>query len=473
MSKQDWGGERAKADSTQRPGPQLVLSVVGPMLIVLFIVGLVWLHDVQNLFSNQQRVGEYRPTAEAGEVAPTAQPTIPVPTMPALPATTSRDSWVGVMHDASNRNASPDDLHPPLHEAWRDPKLFSFGVEQNELITEAAGRLLVSTLEDTRLYDAKTGKFLMTVPLAHLIAYDDRNLTSLSRDGNFVYYITNELQDGRSDKHRDIVAYNLHEGKIAWHYQTGYNTVFVQHPIANELIVSYEMASGTGPVVALNALTGEVIWRSRTLSSMATKPKIAADRANVYLYLDDGKLVALNGNNGIVRWMKLAAGHKLIIDGQHIYLTQGHGVQVFRADDGSDEPDFSFKDSITYDRYTETVISGGNLLVATTTNTEASRGRLISIRQKQVLWTTYMQELPRQIVASDKTLYLIAESYEDGCCISHKYLIAYEQQTGKELWRSADLIQPDYDERASRPIIADGMLYLIHGNAIHAYGGAQ
>ncbi len=401
-----------------------------------------------------------------------------------LTSVDNNQSWVGVMHDAGNANASAATLRPPLREAW--------SVATNEALNDASAvvsvvgdRLLVSTAERMILYNASDGKELKSIRLKWSMADDGRKLSTLSLDGNFIYYVSDHTDYKTVADNVDnqgctfcrpyypapsyyITALNTSTGKIVWEHQLGGSFVFVQDPNRPYLIVSdnYEVISLSGHVRAINRLTGELVWQTGEWNPLNMRAKLAVSGDSVFVYFADGELSSLDASQGQLRWkLEVENAHRLLADKDHVYLTFNHGVKAYNRNGGYD-PTFSYVDKVQTDKYVESAIVDGTFYVAATTDLENIASRLVSVKYGRTNWDSSFMVVPSTMVASEEYIYMVAYSY------NHSYLLAFKRSNGEPVWQSAELSSHGGIIR-SRPIIANNMLYVIYDGFLHAYAGVQ
>ena len=116
----------------------------------------------------------------------------------------------------------------------------------------------------------------------------------------------NGLHNQRHSLLKDINAENVHKMKLAWKYRTGKVGTFQTSPLVVDDVMYF--STPFNDVVALDAYNGSELWRyqheltrTKTCCGPANRG-VAIAGNNVYQATIDGRLIALNKENGKVVW---------------------------------------------------------------------------------------------------------------------------------------------------------------------------
>lgn len=194
-----------------------------------------------------------------------------------------------------------------------------------------------------------------------------------------------------------------------------------------------------GDVVALNAETGELVWRSQVPGEVLVSP--AVGDGFVVVKLGTGSLIALNPDNGEERWIFeneqppltiRGVGEPVIDSGGVVYGTANGRIGVLVVDRGFqawEETVATPKGSTDLSRLVD--VDAKPIVVAGTIYTIAYNGELfaLDLRSGQQLWKRDYASF-RNMAVSGTVLYLVD---------SVGRIYAIDRRNGTELWSQTGL----------------------------------
>jgi outer membrane protein assembly factor BamB len=180
--------------------------------------------------------------------------------------------------------------------------------------------------------DRKSGQ------LAREWRYQHRT-TALTFQNDALYTARHWVPEGAEGQAKGgLVKLDAASGDSVWAYQTGRGGFFTMRPLVQDGRVYAGTNQGANTVfVALNAETGEVIWRNEDVRVYWA---IWTDTTNgPRIFVNDGRnLIALDPTDGKILWRtNLQAGHGeaglAYLDG-YLYHPHGRGLRVLNAETG-------------------------------------------------------------------------------------------------------------------------------------------
>ena len=192
-------------------------------------------------------------------------------------------------------------------------------------------------------FNAITGEKLWNFAGPAGTRFDDN---SLVLEGANLYAMSDAYSEQDASWHSSIFAFNANTGAMLWSYSTpsqfGSLTACNQKIYVSSNFVDTrnnldaEKSGGyvyEGGILALNALTGNLIWNYPTQSSFET-PIIMNE--TVYAVSDDGILYAFNADDGGMNWSYTAGTGLGSIKsvGANLYVGSSFGVFCFNAYNG-------------------------------------------------------------------------------------------------------------------------------------------
>ena len=271
----------------------------------------------------------------------------------------------------------------------------------------------------------------------------------------------------------EIGCFNRKDGSKLWSVNMfsklhGKNTVFgySEGLLVKDQMVYCAPGGADTNVVALNRLTGEMIWKCKgvgQISAFCSPRLIQRGKHNILLTFSEMSMLGIDADNG-----KLLFSHKQdtlgnvhsnapIFDNGYLYYVAGDGnraVKLKLSDDG---------ESITevwrckpFDNIMGGVVKVGNRLIAT----GHRKLELMSLNLETGQVTQQLKTGRGSTIFADDMIYL----YDEKGIV---HLVDPANDNLKEV--STFKVTKGTKEHFAHPVIANGTLYIRHGNSLMAY----
>ncbi len=288
----------------------------------------------------------------------------------------------------------------------------------------------------------------------------------------------------------DVACINTADGKIIWKVRASklFNGTYGRWGIAESLLIDGDKIFFTpgGPVtkmIALNKRTGEVIWKSESINdNPAYVSPILIEKAGrkIIVNVTAGYIIALDPENGNIIWKvnhtdintglksKNNSGGKsikcvtpLYHDG-NIYITGGYnhgGIMLKLADDGK-SANVAWTDSVLDVHHGGVVLLNGYIYGSSWLNNSDGNWCCINWNTGKKMYEEHWN-CKGSIIAAQGKLYIYDEK---------KGNVGLVNPTPEKF----DLVSSFKINEGSgpywaHPVIANGILYIRHGNALMAY----
>lgn len=336
-----------------------------------------------------------------------------------------------------------------------DNKLFTMGLEDD---TEFAQCL-----------NATTGKLLWQTQLGDRYnnGWGDGPRSTPTVDGGHVYFMAAK---------GDLVCLTT-KGKKVWSVSLvsdfggqvpswGYS----ESPLVDGDLVICTPGGEQGAILALNKKTGEQVWRSTQVTSVAHYSSLAVretDNGKEYVQLLLDKVVAVSPKDGTVVWESdwpgtVAVIPSPVIADDKVYVTSGYGVGSKLLDLSSGEPQQVYYNKVMVNHH------GGVVLNDDCVFGYSDRKGFVcqDFKTGEMLWND--KAIKKGAVAfADGRLYFIEEQSGD--------VILMEANREEWVQKGRFKLSPQTKRRKPRgriwvhPVISNGKLYLRDQQFIHCY----
>ena len=231
--------------------------------------------------------------------------------------------------------------------------------------------------------------------------------------------------------------------KLAWSVDVGGKILLTPVVAGNKVLV----VPAGGPLMALDAATGEVQWKYAPTEGVWNRG-LKADGTQVFVCLKGGKMAALNVSDGTEQWkidLGINCPRPQHVSGDAVYVSTAFvgaglpgkpltGAKFFSIDRATGKINWTFtSDNFllqTASSYGDTVYVSGGYIDPDFVGDEGGADRFQALDRKtgQVKWThESIDGLPKTIYATQNELVYIA--YQD-------YAYGLDASTGKQLWKS-------------------------------------
>ena len=319
--------------------------------------------------------------------------------------------------------------------------------------------------------DANTGKILWLARMADNVLEDGRGdgpRGTPTVDGDHVYAMSGEGV---------LVCAKLQDGEVVWSVKMqDFGGSVPNWGYAESVLVDGDRLICTpggrdGAIVALNKLTGKIIWQTKKFTDRADYSSVIVAKHNgtrQYIQLTQRTLVGVAAEDGRVVWESNWPGRTAVIptpifrDGK-VYVSSGYGVgcKLVKLSDKSAEPVYENKEMKNQ--------HGGVILVGDHLYGYSDRvGWLCqNFETGEKVWADRQSLGKGAIACADGMLYCVSENEGD------VVLIEATPAGWKE--RGRFTLNPQTELRSSRgkiwthPTIADGKLYLRDQDLVYCY----
>ena len=319
--------------------------------------------------------------------------------------------------------------------------------------------------------DANSGEVIWKTPVAERFEnnWGDGPRSTPSVDGDFVYLLT---------ARGTLACLNRESGNIVWKRTMDEfggeipNWGYAESVLVDGNRVVCTPGGGEGTLVALNKLTGELIWQTKDFTEPAHYSsiiKINHAYQSQYVQLTPEALVGVDPDTGDVLWQSEWRGRTAVIptpiyhDGM-VYVSSGYGAgcKQIRLSD-TNEVEEVFSNNVMNNHH------GGVIFYAGDFYGHSDRAG----------WTCQDGETGERVWNNRKDLGKGAIAYADGCfyCLDESsgdvVLIKASSDEWQELGRFT--LDPQTEQRKPQgriwvhPVIANGKLYLRDQELIYCY----
>lgn len=221
-------------------------------------------------------------------------------------------------------------------------------------------------------------------------------------------------------------------------------------------------------VLALNPADGSVRWQARVAQGNTTLAALAVDSNIVYAGTQAGEVVALDADNGKMRWCAAAAGPNPILEAAQgaLYVggNQSTTVIAFNADDGKQ----LWKTSVAGD-VSSLMAGGGQLYVSAAAANGPAYFQALKPDTGAALWQKQISNAAfSQADMANGWVYVTEQPYGN----YSGYLDAFDASGGTQRWQ----FQEPQGIGLSQPVLDSGEVYAIDSWGVYAFdagGGAQ
>lgn len=231
--------------------------------------------------------------------------------------------------------------------------------------------------------------------------------------------------------------------KLAWSADIGDGKTLLTPTVVDGKVLS---ATATGPLVALDAVTGEPQWRYAPADKIWSRG-VRADGDQVFVCLKSGKMAALNLSDGTEQW-RVDLGINCVypphVSGDTIFVSTTFvgtglpskpltGAKIFSIERAGGKINWSFTtDSFllqTPTTYGDTVYIGGSYIDPNFKGDEGGASRFQALERDtgRLKWTHESPDgRPKTVYATQNELVYIA--YQD-------YAYGLDANTGERMWK--------------------------------------
>lgn len=279
---------------------------------------------------------------------------------------------------------------------------------------------------------------------------------------------------------KNIYALDARTGEKRWEYPTGGlirssptvvdGTLFIGSHCYYAECRSYveESLASAGYVYALDAQTGNRIWRCETDDEILSSPAVTSE--NVFIGSSDGKLYSIDRRSGEVDWDFQTNGSVYstpAVVGNTVYISS-NGDRVYALDRNTGERTWSFltdSDILTGSPavHNDVVYVGGGGVSDSDTDGYHSKLYALSTEGGEEIWS---RESPGEVIGSspaiaDDVIYFSSNNFSEDSS-ANPGIFAYTE-SGSEYWKYTvddSEYRTDGEGFGSSPVIVDDTLYI-------------